>query len=255
MKKLISLVFVMLLSSLPLFSDTLHIGISGGYSYSNMQDLNDSWEKAKAAALGNSQTASYTEFGNSVWGNLDINTVFADPFAAGARSGAQYVFPVVFTETLDFYYGGTTYTAEVVDRTFYAVLVPAMAGFSAKIKIPDTESGLVISAYGGWGFAYAAEQYESSLVPGYSFGVIYEGGAPMADLSVSAEIPVFPFILLSINAGYRYAEVTGLKSVESFDIPGYGTIETGAGLTDIDDKEIALNFTGFNIGAGINIRF
>ena len=153
-----------------------------------------------------------------------------------------------------FYYDGTTYTAEVIDRTFYAVLVPAMAGFSAKFKIPDTETGIVLAAYGGWGFAYAAEQYESALVPGYSFGIIYEGGAPIADVSAAVEIPILPFVLVSINAGYRFAEVSGLKSKESFDIPGYGTIETGAGLTDIDDKEIALNFTGFNVGAGINIR-
>lgn len=255
MKKLFVLISLALLSCAPLFSGTLHIGISGGYSYSNMDDLNAAWEKAKEAALGNSQTASYTEFGNSVWGNLDMNFVFSAPLAAGARTGAQYVFPMTFTETLDFHYSGVTYTATSVDRTFHAVLVPVMAGISAKIKIPDTESGITFSAYGGWGLAYAFEQYESSLVPGYSFGVIYEGGGPTADLSVSTEIPVLPFILISLNAGYRFAKADGFKSKESFDIPGYGTIETGAGLTDIDDKEISLNFTGFNAGAGINIRF
>ena len=254
MKKLTALFIAIVFFAFPSFSDSLHIGLSGGYSYSNMEELNEAWEKAKDAA-GTTQNASYTEFGNAVWGNLDISVVFSEPFAAGIRSGGQYVFPAVFTETLDFNYNGSTYTAEIVDRTFYAVLVPAMAGFSAKFKIPDTETGIVLSAYGGWGFAYAAEQYESALVPGYSFAIIYEGGAPMADVSAAIEIPVFPFMLISVNAGCRFAEISGLKSKESFDIPGYGTIETGAGLTDIDDKDIALNFTGFNIGAGINIRF
>ena len=80
----------------------------------------------------------------------------------------------------------------------------------------------------------------------------------MADLSGAFEFNVFPGFALSLNGGYRWAKMSGFKSVDkvSANIPGYGTytIPTNDPFNDGSGKPVAVDFTGFNIGIGINIR-
>jgi hypothetical protein len=137
-------------------------------------------------------------------------------------------------------------------------LIPIMAGLNLYFPLGDKDSSVAITAgaYGGWGLAYCGQstRYNGST----PYLALYGGGGFMADISAAVEMKLLPFLTISLNGGYRIANMTNYKNVKSISatIPGYGlyTIPSNDPFNDNSGKPVNVDFSGINIGVGVNIR-
>ncbi len=255
MKKTLVLFFLLFLVSVPSYA-LLHVGVNAGYAYANMDQLNNAWEDAKKEAQENSGSAKISDFGNSVYVNADLGLGLLPFINVGPRAGIQYVFP----STIDYDAGGFKYK-----ETITSLLVPAELGISTNIAIPLTPFSVTAGIYGGYGFAFATKQISTNMdfaggtLP-YEFSVTqpFNGGGFMADASAALEINILPLINLSINAGYRYCLIENINTTKEIRDPISGNVLVSAGQLELypgSDEKLKVNFSGFQIGAGLNIRF
>jgi len=173
----------------------------------------------------------------------------------GLRSGVQYIFSNTYTGVKMIVETPTPVwinTETTVDNT----MIPVMAGFSYVVPVSESKVNLRLDAYAGWALGYYFERTSYEGSPGVL--ALYSGGGFMADAGGALEFAIAPFILMSLNASYRYARTSDYKTVESVsvNIPGYGTytVPTNDPFNDASGKPVAIDFSGFNIGAGFNIR-
>jgi hypothetical protein len=252
MRKIMLLIPFLLALSAPSFA-IFHLGLDAGYSYSSMADLNRSWEKAKYDSENNTTTptaASLSKYGNAVFANIDLS--FGDSISFGPRVGIQYVFPAKYSGLKEVVPG----LFIPIDTSTDALLIPIMMGVSVGMnpKLPFIITG---SAYCGWGIGYAFENTKYAGIGPYM--TAYNGGGFMADLSASMEFKLLEFLSLSLNTGYRWASITGMKVVKgvNVNVPGYGqvNINTDNPLTSASGQELAVDFSGINVGLGVNLGF
>ncbi|HPN65365.1 MAG TPA: hypothetical protein PK247_09195, partial [Candidatus Goldiibacteriota bacterium] len=93
MKKFLLSVALLSLFSIPSFA-LLHVGVSAGYAYANMDQMNNAWETAKADAQAASLPSEVQKFGNSIFVNADLGIGLLPLLNIGPRVGLQYVLPV-----------------------------------------------------------------------------------------------------------------------------------------------------------------
>jgi len=79
----------------------------------------------------------------------------------------------------------------------------------------------------------------------------------MADATAAVEWNILPMINLSLNAGYRYALIENVNVTSEVKDPISGEVLISADeqLTTFADQKLKVNYTGFLVGLGINIRF
>lgn len=257
MRKFLILTVLALVFAVPSFA-AVHLGVNGGYSYSSLENLNTYWEKVRADAEANSFSAGadWKGYGNGVFGNIDLGINLAENFLVEVRTGLQYIFPSTYTgfRLIDLP-PPTWMTTETSIDNF---LIPIMAGINLYLPLGDKDSAVAVTAgaYGGWGLAYCAQ---STRYNGSSpMLALYGGNGFMADLSASVEMKLLPFLTISLNGGYRFANMSNFKSVSSVSatIPGYGlyTISSNDPFNDESGKPVNVDFSGINIGIGVNIR-
>ncbi len=259
MKKLIVLTATLALFAMPSFA-LLHIGISGGYAYSNMDQLNNAWEEAKSDAQARNGDVSLQKFGNSVFVNGDIGIGIFPLLHIGPRVGLQYVFPV--TNEVSWGVAGTDFFS--IKETFSSMLVPLELGATLNLGIPFTPVSVTTGGYAGYGMAFGVKEvnYKTDNGTPYelNYTLPYDGGGFMADLSAAVEWNIFPLVNLSINAGYRYALIEHVNVTKEIRDPITGDVLISADdqlsiLPKSSEEKLKVNFSGFLVGAGINIRF
>lgn len=249
MKKLLVLLALVVLCATPSYA-LLHVGVSGGYAYANMDQLNNAMEEAKKDAEAQGGTASVQKFGNSIFVNGDIGIGIIPFLHIGPRVGMQYVFPVE----------STTDIAGILKETtkISSMLVPLELGVTLNLGIPLSPISITAGGYAGYGLAYGLQETTTTdilnVLPEVSYKIPYNGGGFMADVAAAIEFNIAPFINLSINAGYRYALIENLNVTSKVEVPGYFTIDAGEELASAGGK-MKVNFSGILAGAGLNIRF
>ena len=150
--------------------------------------------------------------------------------------------------------GGVTIYREKFD----AMLIPIELGATINIGIPMSPLSGTIGAYAGYGMAFGRAEMTMPLVFGdESISIPYDGGAFMADLAAALEFNIMPMINLSLNAGYRYALVENVNVTTEVKNPLTDEVIISADeqLENFEQGKMKVNFTGFLIGAGLNIRF
>ena len=236
----------------------IHIGVSGGYSYSSLESLNSYWEtiKTDAAAYTTTSNADWKGYGNGVFGNLDVNVSINENLLAGVRTGVQYIFPSTYTgfRLVDI----PPLTWMYTETSIANYLIPVMAGLNLYMPLgADSAVALNVGAYAGWGLAYCAQTTTYNDSP--PMLALYGANGFVADLTAAIELKLLPFLSISLNGGYRFAKMTDFKNVEkvSATVPGYGlyTIPSNDPFNDNDGKPVEVDFSGINIGAGFNLRF
>jgi len=251
MKRILLTLFTVTALSFPLYASLLHVGVNAGYAYASMEDLNNSWEDAKEAAKNDGRDATISSFGHAIFVNADLDIGLVPIISFGPRVGFQYVLPVTYEESV--YIDPVTAT---VKEEFNAMLVPVLFGAAANIGLPGMPFSLTAAIYGGYGFGFASRGVELPSGTPYltKYSTLYQGGGFMADAAAAVEFAVLPFITLSVNLGYRWADISEMKAVDKIDIPGVITVDAGE-LPKIGDKPVSYNFSGINAGLGLNIRF
>ncbi len=257
MRKFLFLTVLAVFLSVPAFA-ALQISVSGGYSYSNLDNLKSYWEKAKvdAEAYTTTSNADWKGYSNGVFGNLDVNINIDKSILVGARTGIQYIFPSTYSgfRVINIPPLTWVYTETSIEN----YLIPVMAGVNLYMPM-GTDSAIAINAaaYAGWGLAYCAQKtkYNNSE----ALLALYGGNGFVADLTASVEVKILAFLSASLNGGYRFAKMTDFKNVKSVsaNVPGYGmyNIPTNDPFNDGNGKPVDVDFSGINIGAGLNLRF
>lgn len=255
MRKLLFLTAIVLFYSVSAFS-AVHIGVNGGYSYSSLDKLNSYWEKVKvdAAAYTTTSNANWKVYGNGIFGNLDLGVNLDKNILIGIRTGVQYIFPSTYSGYRLVNVPPPTWM--LTETSIDNYLIPVMAGLNLYMPMEDSALAFNLGAYAGWGLAYCAQQtkYNGSS----PLLALYGSSGFVADLSGAVELKLLPFLTVSINGGYRFAKMTDFKNVKSVSatLPGYGLliIPTNDPFNDNSGKPVEVDFSGINIGVGLNIR-
>lgn len=239
----------------PCFS-AVHLSVSGGYSYSSLENLNTYWEKVKtdAAAYTTTSNAEWKAYGNGVFANVDLSINLDTAILAGVRTGVQYVFPSTYSGFRLVDVPPLTWMA--VETSVDNYLIPIMAGLNFYVPVGDSAMAVSLGAYAGWALAYCGQS--TSYNGSEPVLALYGGSGFMADVSASIEMKILPIVTLSLNGGYRFANMTNYKNIESVSatIPGYGlyVIPSNDPFNDNEGKPVNVDFSGINIGIGLNIR-
>lgn len=257
MRKLFALTVIALAFVSSSFA-AIHIGVSGGYSYSSLDSLNSYWEtiKTDAAAYTTTSNANWKGYGNGVFGNLDLNVSINENVLAGVRTGVQYIFPSEYTGFRLVNVPPPTWMYTETSIANY--LIPIMAGLNLYMPL-GAESAVAVkaAAYAGWGLAYCAQTTSYNDSPPVL--ALYGTNGFVADLTAAIELKLLPFLSVSLNGGYRFAKMTNFKNIDkvSATVPGYGlyTIPSNDPFNDNSGKPVDVDFSGINIGAGVNLRF
>jgi len=254
MKKILLVLAVFFALSVPSFA-LLHVGVNAGYAYANMDHLNNAWEYVKQQTPESYGTAKATDFGNSIFVNADVGLGLLPFLNVGPRTGLQYVFPATFELTADYGMGQINYK-----ETITTMLIPAELGVSANIAIPLTPFSVTAGIYGGYGFAFATREITTNTlsISDITFTQPFNGGGFMADASAALEMNILPFINISLNGGYRYCLIENINSTKEIKDPLTGDVIVSADQMEVfpnNGDKLKVNFSGFQVGAGLNIRF
>ncbi|PKL92092.1 MAG: hypothetical protein CVV21_04910 [Candidatus Goldiibacteriota bacterium HGW-Goldbacteria-1] len=257
MRKLFVLTVIALAFASASFA-AFNISVSGGYSYSSMESMNSYWEtiKTDAAAYTTTSNANWKGYGNGIFGNVDLSVNLDTNIMAGIRTGVQYIFPSTYTGYRLINVPPLTWMYTETSIANY--LIPVMAGLNFYMPL-GTESAVALSAgvYAGWGLAYCEQTTSYNNSP--DVRTLYGANGFVADLSAKAEMKILPFLSVSLNGGYRFAKMTSFKNVESVsaEVPGYGlyVIPSDDPFSDNEGKPVEVDFSGINIGVGVNLIF
>ncbi|MEI7543014.1 MAG: hypothetical protein WCJ94_07170 [bacterium] len=253
MKKLLFLTLLVLLAFTSGLLAAVHIGVNAGYSYATLDDMKAGFQAVKTQALAASKTAKVSDFGTSVFANFDLDIGLTDVLTFGPRSGVQYVFPVELnTDIVD--------SLTNTKITYSAFLIPIMLGANVNLKIPITAVQLTIGGFAGYGIAFVNNKVVSAsgFVAPYdvkSYNSVYQGGGLMYEASGAFEIFLANFFTISINLGYRVAKFSNLRTTNKVEIAGHTIVSQDQLLTDATGQTRTVDFSGFNGGIGLNLRF
>lgn len=253
MRKLLFLSVLVVFFAVPTFA-ALQLSVNGGYSYSSLDNLKTYWEEVKAEAAANTLEAKWSGYGNGVFGNIDLSVNLDTNILVGIRTGLQYIFPST--------YNGFRWLGDPVNNFFTTetsiddFLIPIMAGLNIYLPLGDSAIAFNMAAYGGWGLAYCGQS--TSYGGGAPVLALYGGNGFMADLSAAIELKLLPFLTISLNGGYRFANMANFKNIEStpgVTIGGHEyIIKANDPFNDLSGKPVNVDFSGINIGVGVNIR-
>jgi len=256
MRKLLFLAVMVLSVVVPSFA-AVDISVSGGYSYSSLASLNSYWEKVKtdAAAYTTTSSANWKGYGNGVFGNVDLSVNLDKNILIGVRSGLQYIFPSTYSGFRLVNIPPLTWMTTETSIANY--LIPVLAGINLYFPMEDSAIAINLGGYAGWGLAYCSQttKYNGSE----PLLALYGTNGFVADFTASVEVKLLPFLAVSLNGGYRYANMINYKNINkvSGNVPGFGliTIPTNDPFNDNNGKPVAVDFSGINIGVGIDLRF
>lgn len=223
-------------------STDLIAGLKIDYTKSSMAQVNNYLNKG----------VDVPGFGAGVSVMMDVQMT-ATPFLyLGVRSGYIYSTPVNSSYDHMLYQQTTTINAS---------LIPIMVGMNLNLVLPNTPISILLGTYGGYGVALGSLQNDISAL-GQTATCIqpYRGGHLMGELTSAIVFKWSSKLSLTINGGYRAANVA--KMVQSKDVT-FGGIppvsfpigNKGDVLKDTDGSDLAFDYSGFSLGAGISISF
>ncbi|MBN2755460.1 MAG: outer membrane beta-barrel protein [Candidatus Goldbacteria bacterium] len=258
MKKILSLLAVMSLFAVPSYA-LLHVGVSAGYAYANMDQMNNAWETVKTDAQEQNMPSEVQKFGNSIFVNADLGIGLLPIVNIGPRVGLQYVLPVKNSVS----YINPLEPSETLsmENTISSMLIPLELGVSANLTLPMLPISITVGGYAGYGLAFGLDETKiTSNIAGnqeIKYAVPYDGGGFMADATAAVEWNILPLINLSLNAGYRYALIENVNVTNEVKDPISGDVLISADeeLTSLAGDKLKVNYTGFLVGLGLNIRF
>lgn len=127
------------------------------------------------------------------------------------------------------------------ETTVDGYLVPLALGLATDLSLPMSGISARAGLWGGYGMATVGTGTKTNGV--LTNSNLLQGSAFTAEALAALRYGVLPFLSLSLEAGYRLANV--------------GTLKDGAGKEwkDAADKPIGADFSGANIGGGLVFSF
>ncbi len=193
--------------------------IAGGYTSLAMGDLNDALSKG---------TVSSSKVQNGFYVSADAGVSLL-PFI-------KLVPRVVYIQAGQGLQDNGAFGKSTVESN----LVPLELGLATDISVPLSGLSARAGVWGGYGMATSAVSTKSGT--GVVTGNLYQGSAFTAEALAALRYSIVPFFSLSLEAGYRMANVTSLS-------------DTGGKAWKNGAKDMALDFSGMNLGGGLTFSF
>lgn len=212
--------------------EKMRIGVDVDWAWTRMDQVNKELNK------GENVNSLHSGFA----GILNFDVVAAPFLMIGARTGVIVSHPA-----------SAKYV--VYSQTIKTSMIPLEAGVSALFELPTTPLSIKAGVYGGYGFAFASFKNDVSAL-NTSFTQPYTGGCFVGELLATVGLKLSSALSLNFNSGYRFAKV--LKMEQSEDVTTVLDIPAGAKgdvRKDADGKDLAVDFSGFNIGVGFSVGF
>jgi hypothetical protein len=227
----------------PTVDQAIRVGFNLDYTWITMDQLN------KELGRGD----EVTELNAGITGMVDLDWFVTHFLMVGVRGGYLQSLPASAHYNFVVYNQTTTY---------HAALIPFEAGLIGTFDSPDRPLLLMGGIYAGYGVALAS--FESDIRPllGESSTLTqpYRGGGFVGELLGAVGLKLSPAVSLNINGGYRIAKITKMTQSEDVNYTGIAGLDIAAGskgdlLKDSDNRNLALDFSGANIGVGFGLRF
>jgi hypothetical protein len=220
----------------------IRLGASLDYTWIDMDEVNNELTKG----------GSVTSADNGLVAMLDLKIGISPFLMVGARTGYLYCQPASASYNYVLYNQKTTVNSS---------LIPVEGGLSANIQIPGSSISLSAGVYGGYGFAFSFYKKEiGALGQNANFTQPFTGGGFVGELITAVNFKLVPALSINVNSGYRLANISQMEQYEDVNYIGITGISIPVGkkgdiLKNSDNKDLAFDFSGFSIGAGVNIDF
>jgi hypothetical protein len=120
-------------------------------------------------------------------------------------------------------------------------LVPLELGLAVDAGLPLTGLSVRGGVFGGYGMATSTVSYPFA---GVQVSNLYQGNGFTAEAVADLRYDIFPFTALVLDLGYRMANIAKM------------TDSAGSSLKKLNSSdELDYDFSGMNIGGGLNISF
>lgn len=189
--------------------------VSGGYTILNPSAFND--------VLSGSGATNVTTVNSGYYVAADAGIAVLPFLKFGPRVSAIFANQGKSTR------GTTTSTVD-------ANIVPLELGLTADVSIPLSGLSGRVGVWGGYGIATLTSDNDNGTA---KVGELYQGNCTTAEAVAAIRYSVAPFIALSLEAGYRLANVTRLDNADKLSA----------------SKDVAFDFGGTNLGGGLTFSF
>jgi len=254
MKKIIISLLIICVASVPAFGEAaFKAEISGGYTTTTMQLVNDNLYDQRDVYRGAGLTSDVlAPFESALYVTVDLSVGPEEYIYFGPRASLIYCVPaqvsiigdISLTEYASFSTGTLT-------QNYYSMLLPLMLGATLNLVVPGLPISFNVMAYGGYGIALATviTEYNGTYYP----TVPYRGGGFMAEANLGIQFEVMDNVNVVVNGGYRLAEISELSAQETISYGGYTVLADDKWTDPSGTTIIPFDFTGILFGAGINI--
>ncbi|MCX8094205.1 MAG: hypothetical protein N3E50_08595, partial [Candidatus Goldbacteria bacterium] len=237
----------------------VNIGISGGYASVAMTEVNKTLEDLSNNMQLIGLSPSLTKLGHGLYANLDLNFGVIPFLNFGLRTGILYCLQGKISLTGNLSVLNPALGTGTISRTYDSLLIPVMGGLGLSVGLPGMPFSINASAYAGYGFSIVSEGGKiSSGSINIPFNPIYNGGGFVMDAGIGFGFSLLPFISATLNIAYKLAKIPEVKATSDV---GLGAplnviiIHKDEVLKGSNGKALPIDYSGINIGLGINIGF
>lgn len=260
MKKLVAIVVLLSFFCVSSFA-VVNIGVSGGYASVAMTEMNNKLDDddivTNVKNLGFSP--SITKLGHGLYGNLDLSLGVIPFVNFGLRGGILYCFQGKVSIEGDLSVLHSSLGTGTLSYTYDALLVPVMGGLGLSVGLPGLPFSINAGVYAGYGFSIVSKggNIKTALFD-ITFNPVYNGGGFVMDAGIGFSFSMLPFISATLNIAYKIAKIPEVKATSDVVLGAplnMTIIKKDDMLKDKDDNAIPLDYSGINLGVGINIGF
>jgi hypothetical protein len=223
-------------------TEKMRIGVDVDWAWTAMDHVNELLNE------GENVNSLHSGFA----GLLNFDIVMAPFLTVGARTG------IVLSQPASAVYNYLVYNQTTTINTS---IIPLEAGVSAIFELPTTPISIKAGIYGGYGFAFASFKNDIGVLgQTTTFTQPFRGGCFVGELLATVNLKLSSALSLNVNSGFRLAKVLKMEQSENVAYNGISGVEIPVGdkgdiLKDTDNKNLVIDFSGFNIGVGFSVGF
>jgi hypothetical protein len=191
--------------------------------------------------------------------NANINSI-SGGYVVGVDLGLTLIKDLPLSLGLRFELIGSgqgNYTGELgnlvsASYTIKDTLIPVMAGASYSFAIPESPVEISADVFAGYSFAKAT--ITDNLTPGFE-DQAFSGSCFTLDIGTTISYQISEPVSAGLTLGYRLANVASMSADKNVDLNFVTHMNKGDLLKDSGGSAVPFNFSGFNIGLKVDMKY
>ncbi len=239
----------------------VNIGVSGGYASVAMTEVNKTLDDFSTDLKAYGLSPTLTKLGHGLYANLDLNLGLIPFLNMGVRTGILYCLQGKISVSGDLSAINPSLGTGTVSYTYDGLLIPVMGGLGLSVGLPGIPFSINAGVYAGYGFSIVSEGVNLKIdSPSLTltYNPVYNGGGFVMDAGIGFSFSMLPFISATLNVAYKIAKIPEVKATSDVTLgaPFNTTIvRKDEILKDNDGNTLPIDYSGINVGVGINIGF